>query len=181
MANAQNLVPNADPRSDWEGEVFETMFPVKSTLDIDSCSVTVGEETGKANAASIFLRKGFVILRGALSADQVDELQETCKKLYGSVGRLDPEGQGNRNPGRYSFGAITPSGQCLHLRAFLHLLQVDFIHEILGQIYQVNVNSKGPVISGTESGYLVHAAGGDFCTGPKQVHEVVGFNCEAGL
>ena len=77
MANAQNLVPNADPRSDWEGEVFETMFPVKSTLDIDSCSVTVGEETGKANAASIFLRKGFVILRGALSADQVDELQET--------------------------------------------------------------------------------------------------------
>lgn len=135
-----------------EAEAIETIFPLKSSLDIAGCSVRVTTEAHLLDAARLFHEKGFVVVRSALSSLAVDELQEACQELYKAVRLRDPEALGNRNPGRYSFGAISPSGHTLHLGAFLHLVDSPVVHAILEQIY-------------AGEGYIVRGVGGDFCTG----------------
>lgn len=84
--------------------------------------------------------------------------------------RLAAQARGNRDPGRYSLGSVTPSGQCWHLRGFLHLLEQQFVHAVADAIF------KGPEVG---SRYVVSGAGGDYCTGgrfPLNAHCVVWFD-----
>ncbi|CAJ1388483.1 unnamed protein product [Effrenium voratum] len=143
------------PLTRAESEVFDICFPPESSLDLSKTSVTA--DLGDVDrAVAVFREHGFVVLRNALTAAQVAEVQKACSGLHEEIKKQDPEARGNRDPGRYSLGSVTPSGQCWHLRGFLHLLEQQFVHAVADAIF------KGPEVG---SRYVVSGAGGDYCTG----------------
>ncbi|CAJ1359732.1 unnamed protein product, partial [Effrenium voratum] len=145
------------PLTRAESEVFDICFPPESSLDLSKTSVAVTADLGDVDrAVAVFREHGFVVLRNALTAAQVAEVQKACSGLHEEIKKQDPEARGNRDPGRYSLGSVTPSGQCWHLRGFLHLLEQQFVHAVADAIF------KGPEVG---SRYVVSGAGGDYCTG----------------
>ena len=68
-----------------------------------------------------FKRNGFVIIPNLLSSRQCLELRQACKRVASEI--VAPKRQGNRGPGRYSFGVASSTGSLLHIKPWAeHLL-----------------------------------------------------------
>ena len=119
--------------------------PMPSTLDISRCAC----DGTAQEAASIFQKHGFVILKGVLDPDAIKEVLKTCKELAACFTARDPARQGNRNPGRYSISHL----QCLRLQSFSdHILNCGRVFDVLEALYG-------------DRRFVVTRAGGDYVCG----------------
>ena len=130
-----------------ETQAIKAIFPVKTTLNFAGCVVTPNTD-----AVSAFHKNGFLVIRGAMRGKALQDLLQRCVWLHKAVHEKDPRELGNRNPGRYSIGAITLMGHALHLDRFLAMLDVPVVYTILDWIY-------------TGEGWVIRGVGGDYCTG----------------
>ena len=79
----------------------------QAMLDLwDNYAVTPGWPCGShaAEAAQRIRDHGFVVLPNVLSNEQCEDLLRACQEMEDDFLRLDRHRQGNRGPGRYSFG-----------------------------------------------------------------------------
>lgn len=89
-----------------------------------------------SDAVSIFFEYGFVVLKGALKPEAVQEVLQTCRSLHQSARKEDADGLGNRGRGRYSFHHLVAPGQCLHFKAFTrHLVDNQSVLDVLDAVY----------------------------------------------
>jgi ectoine hydroxylase-related dioxygenase (phytanoyl-CoA dioxygenase family) len=101
-------------------------------------------------AVRIFHRDGFVVVRNALTADQLAEVRAVTDAVMDEIVALDPERSGNRGVGRYSFGGSSLTRSMLHLPAWQMLVDLPTVTPIVTAIF------------GSDD-YVLRAASGDFC------------------
>jgi len=114
-----------------------------------------------SQAAEIFRRCGFVVIRGAIGEEQRRELHLACERETAELLALDPERRGNNFetwvPGgsvrnRWSWGIASKSRQLLHKAEWARLADVPSLRDVLDGILG---------IPGED--YVVSGAGGDLC------------------
>ncbi len=101
-------------------------------------------------AASLFHRDGFVVVRDALTREQVDWLNKGCEREIRNILALDKYRRGNRGSHRYSFGSASKSGELLHHPEWAMLVDLPTVTPILTAIWGART-------------YLCHGGAGDFC------------------
>ncbi len=101
-------------------------------------------------AVRIFYRDGFVVVRDALAADQVEYLRRGCEREAEALVALFPNGKGNRGRYRYSWGAASLTGSILHREEWVMLVDLPTLTPIVTAIFG-------------SADYHVRAARGDFC------------------
>lgn len=101
-------------------------------------------------AVSLFHRDGFVVVRDALTPEQVEFLRAGVDQAVDDIVALDPDRSGNRGSHRYSFGGSSSTRSMLHRPEWQMLIDVPTVAPILAAIF-----------GSTE--YIVRAASGDFC------------------
>jgi ectoine hydroxylase-related dioxygenase (phytanoyl-CoA dioxygenase family) len=101
-------------------------------------------------AVRIFRRDGFVVVRDALTADELAFLKSGVDDAVKNIIALDPGRSGNRGSHRYSFGGSSMTRSMLHRPEWQMLLDLPTITPILTAIFE-------------SSDYLLRAASGDFC------------------
>ncbi len=101
-------------------------------------------------AVRIFHRDGFVVVRDALTVDQLAFLRAGVNEAVAAITALDPPGKGNRGSLRYSFGGSSLTRSMLHLPEWQMLVDLPTITPIVTAIFG-------------SSDYLLRAASGDFC------------------
>lgn len=101
-------------------------------------------------AVRIFLRDGFVVVRDALTADQVRYLRHGCEREAQALVANFPNGAGNRGLYRYSWGGASVTGSLLHREEWAMLVDLPTLTPILTAIFG-------------SPDYHLRRAGGDFC------------------
>lgn len=101
-------------------------------------------------AVRIFHRDGFVVVRDALTADQLATLRAGVDDAVRNIIALDPDRKGNRGSRRYSFGGSSKTRSMLHRPEWQMLLDLPTVTPIVTAIFQ-------------SSDYLLRACSGDFC------------------
>ena len=101
-------------------------------------------------AASLFHRDGFVVVRDALTREQVYWLNKGCEREIRNILTLDKYRRGNRGSHRYSFGSASKSGELLHHPEWAMLVDLPTVTPILTAIWGART-------------YLCHGGAGDFC------------------
>jgi ectoine hydroxylase-related dioxygenase (phytanoyl-CoA dioxygenase family) len=101
-------------------------------------------------AVRIFDRDGFVVVRDALDAEQVEFLRAGVDDAVAQIVALDPDRSGNRGSRRYSFGGSSSTRSMLHRPEWQMLIDLPTIEPILTAIFG-------------SPDYAVRAASGDFC------------------
>tara|TARA_R110002110_G_scaffold402726_1_gene620214 strand:+ start:404 stop:1429 length:1026 start_codon:yes stop_codon:yes gene_type:complete len=101
-------------------------------------------------ASKLFYRDGFVVIRDALSADQLAMLRAGCDREIHSLLGKDRARAGNRGSHRYSFGSASRTGQLMHCPEWTMLIDLDSLRPILQKIF------------GSDE-YICRGGGGDFC------------------
>ncbi len=101
-------------------------------------------------AVRIFHRDGFVIVRDALTADQVSFLKAGVDEAVRDIIALDPDRSGNRGSHRYSFGGSSMTRSMLHCPEWQMLVDLPTVTPIVTAIFQ-------------SSDYLLRSGSGDFC------------------
>ena len=101
-------------------------------------------------AVRIFNRDGFVVVRDALSPDQLAFLRSDVDDAVREILSLDPDRKGNRGSHRYSFGGSSLTRSMLHRPAWQMLLDLPTVTPIITAIFQ-------------SSDYMLRSASGDFC------------------
>jgi ectoine hydroxylase-related dioxygenase (phytanoyl-CoA dioxygenase family) len=101
-------------------------------------------------AVRIFQRDGFVVVRDALTADQLALLRATTDDVMRKIVALDPDRSGNRGSYRYSFGGSSLTRSMLHMAAWQMLVDLPTVTPIVTAIF------------GSDD-YVLRAASGDFC------------------
>ena len=101
-------------------------------------------------AVRIFHRDGFVIVRDALSADQLSFLKAGVDEAVRDIIALDPDRSGNRGSHRYSFGGSSMTRSMLHCPEWQMLVDLPTVTPIVTAIFQ-------------SSDYLLRSGSGDFC------------------
>lgn len=102
------------------------------------------------HAVELFHRDGFVVIRDALSPEQLQFLRDGCDEVIGQILALDDDRAGNRGSHRYSFGGSSMTRSMLHRPEWQMLLELPLVHTYLKAIF------GGP-------DYTLRAASGDFC------------------
>eukprot|EP00928_Gymnodinium_smaydae_P096071 TRINITY_DN8408_c0_g1_i1.p1 TRINITY_DN8408_c0_g1~~TRINITY_DN8408_c0_g1_i1.p1 ORF type:complete len:469 (-),score=58.38 TRINITY_DN8408_c0_g1_i1:54-1274(-) len=115
--------------------------------------------TWASDAAAIFEREGFVVVRNALPAEAAADVLKVCQETEAEMLRFDPARIGCRDPGRYSFGAASKSGQMLHHKAWRHLLDCEPVLDCLDKILP--------------GGWRFCGGGGDFVRGGTQNYQAL--------
>lgn len=101
-------------------------------------------------AVRLFHRDGFVVVRDALDADQVELLRVGVAEVVGDIVGLNPSRSGNRGSHRYSFGGSSITRSMLHRPEWQMLIDLPTVTPILEAIFG-------------SADYVVRAASGDFC------------------
>jgi ectoine hydroxylase-related dioxygenase (phytanoyl-CoA dioxygenase family) len=101
-------------------------------------------------AVRIFNRDGFVVVRDALTAQQLANLKQGTDDAVRDIIALDPDRRGNRGSHRYSFGGSSMTRSMLHRPEWQMLIDLETITPIVSAIFQ-------------SSDYLLRACSGDFC------------------
>lgn len=103
-------------------------------------------------AAELFHRDGFVAIRDALPADQLDRLRLAAHEAIAELMKDDPDcsagGGAGGLPHRYSFGGGSASRHMLHHDAWCELIDMPTTTPILSEIFG-------------SANYVVGGAGGD--------------------
>ena len=108
------------------------------------------DPTEVERAVRIFNRDGFVVVRDALSPDQLAFLRSDVDDAVREILALDPDRKGNRGSHRYSFGGSSLTRSMLHRPAWQMLLDLPTVTPIVAAIFQ-------------SSDYMLRSASGDFC------------------
>jgi ectoine hydroxylase-related dioxygenase (phytanoyl-CoA dioxygenase family) len=110
--------------------------------------VDAGSEV--AVAAKLFDEKGFVVVRGAICGETLEQIQSASKEVISEVAWYDPQCLGTRGSRRYSFASLSATKNQLHRPEWARLIDVPAITAILVEIWK----SKD---------YACYGGGGDFC------------------
>ena len=105
-------------------------------------------EVGRA--VRIFERDGFMVVRDALTPDQVAFLKAGVDDAVNQIVNLDPARSGNRGAYRYSFGGSSLTRSMLHRPEWQMLVDLPTITPIVTAIFG-------------STDYLLRACSGDFC------------------
>lgn len=101
-------------------------------------------------AVKIFHRDGFVVVRDALSAEQLRILRGGVDDAVRNIVALDTDHKGNRGSHRYSFGGSSLTRSMLHRPEWQMLIDLPTVTPIVTAIFG-------------STDYLLRAASGDFC------------------
>ena len=101
-------------------------------------------------AVRLFHRDGFVVVRDALDADQLEFLRSGVAEAVDAIVALDPDRAGNRGSHRYSFGGSSSTRSMLHRPEWRMLIDLPTVTPILTAIFG-------------STDYVVRAGSGDFC------------------
>ncbi len=101
-------------------------------------------------AVKIFERDGFVVVRDALTAEQLEVLRSGVLEAVDEIVAHDKDRTGNRGTHRYSFGGSSITRGMLHRPQWRMLVDLPIVTPILTAIFG-------------SSDYMVRSAGGDFC------------------
>ena len=105
-----------------------------------------------SRAAELFHRDGFVAIKDALDADQLERIRAAAYKAVADLMQDDPDcsagGGAGGLPHRYSFGGGSASRQMLHEDAWCDLIDLETTTPILKEIFG-------------SGDYVVGGAGGD--------------------
>lgn len=101
-------------------------------------------------AVRLFHRDGFVVVRDALDADQIELLKAGVAEVVRDIIAMDVSRSGNRGSHRYSFGGSSTTRSMLHRPEWQMLVDLPTVTPILTAIFG-------------SSDYIVRAASGDFC------------------
>jgi len=104
-------------------------------------------------AVRIFDRDGFVVVRDALSPQQITRMKAATERVIAELLEVDPDasvgGGAGGLPHRYSFGGSSASRQCLHIREWNELIDLPTTTPIITAIFG-------------SANYVLGGAGGDF-------------------
>ncbi len=116
-------------------------------------------------AVRIFHRDGFVVVRDALSIDQLSALRAGTDEAVRDIVALDQDRRGNRGSHRYSFGGSSLTRSMLHRPEWQMLVDLPTVTPIVSAIFQ-------------STDYLLRSCSGDFClpgaTGYQPLHSDMG-------
>lgn len=119
------------------------------------------DHTEIERAVRVFRRDGFVVIRDALTAEQIEFLRAGVLEVANEIVDLDTDGGGNRGSHRYSFGGCSATRSMLHRPEWQMLVDLPTVGPIIEAIFE-----------STE--YVVRSASGDFCmpgaTGYQPLH-----------
>lgn len=101
-------------------------------------------------AVKLFRRDGFVVVRDALDADQIEFLRNGVVEVANDIVALDAERNGNRGSHRYSFGGSSSTLSMLHRPEWQMLVDLPTVTPIITAIFESDE-------------YMLRAASGDFC------------------
>ncbi len=101
-------------------------------------------------AATLFYRDGFVVIRDALDAKQLEFLRGGCDRVIHEMMARDRARVGNRGSHRYSFGGASKTGHLMHHPEWAMLLDLPTVTPVLTAIF------------GSDT-YISRGGGGDFC------------------
>ncbi|MGB8858572.1 MAG: phytanoyl-CoA dioxygenase family protein [Ilumatobacteraceae bacterium] len=101
-------------------------------------------------AVRLFRRDGFVVVRDALTAEQVEVLKAGVLEAVAGIIALNPDRSGNRGAHRYSFGGSSLTRSMLHRPEWQMLVDLPTVTPILTALFG-------------SADYTVRAASGDFC------------------
>ena len=111
---------------------------------------------------------GFFVLRNALSFVVAGEMKQELDKIAGEICAKDPEAIGNRGRGRYSFGAVTRSGNMLHLKSYrdaLVELERTGVVDLIGDVFGIDAAGNRLAQPEVDRSFKVLHSGGDMCLG----------------
>lgn len=115
-------------------------------------------------AADVVQREGIVLLAGALSKEQVDDLKGVFPELIQAVRQHDPNDEGSRGEKRHSFGGMSSTNSQLHHAEFRELIDVPAVTKVLEAYWG-------------SSDFAVSAAGGDLNMAGSQQHQRLHTDC----
>lgn len=101
-------------------------------------------------AVRLFRRDGFVVVRDALTSEQVATLKAGVDEVVRDILAINPDLSGNRGSRRYSFGGSSLTRSMLHRPEWQMLVDLPTVTPILTAIFE-------------SADYIVRAASGDFC------------------
>ncbi len=101
-------------------------------------------------AAEIFWRDGFVVVRDALSSDQLEYLRGGCDRVIHEIMAMDRNRRGNRGSHRYSLGSASKTGQLLHHPEWAMLVDLPTLTPIVTAIFGAHT-------------YMCRGGAGDVC------------------
>jgi ectoine hydroxylase-related dioxygenase (phytanoyl-CoA dioxygenase family) len=107
-------------------------------------------------ATRIFYRDGFVVVRDALTEDQLAFIRDGCDRVIHQMMSLDKGRMGNRGSHRYSFGSASLTDHQVHNPEWAMLIDLETVTPILTSIF------------GSQD-YITRGGGGDFCL-PGAIH-----------
>ena len=102
------------------------------------------------DAKRIFYRDGFVVVRNALTEEQLTTIRNGCARVVSEIMELDTTRQGNRGSHRYSFGSASTTGHQVHQPEWAMLIDLPTVTPILEAIFE-------------SPDYICRGGGGDFC------------------
>ena len=154
LENDEHIAELAYENLGWVGkkyddpEICELRDYLEASNGIRGLEIVSPEEVERAVA--IFHRDGFVAVRDALTADQVDWLNAGCEREIRNILALDKQRRGNRGSHRYSFGSASKTGQLLHHAEWAMLVDLPTVTPIIAAIWGAPT-------------YLCNGGAGDFC------------------
>ena len=101
-------------------------------------------------AVHLFRRDGFVVVRDALTPDELAFLQAGVTEVAEQIVAADTAATGNRGSRRYSFGGSSLTLSMLHRPEWRMLVDLPTVTPIITAIFE-------------SDDYMVRAASGDFC------------------
>jgi hypothetical protein len=129
-------------------EIVRQREYLEANTGLDGLEVLDPSEIDRA--VKIFRRDGFVIVRDALDADQIELLRHGVVEVVNDIVALDHERGGNRGSHRYSFGGSSATRSMLHRPEWQMLVDLPTVTPILTAIFE-------------STDYMLRAASGDFC------------------
>jgi hypothetical protein len=149
----------------------QSKTPLVSTLDVCKHTIVWGSDGWVSSAHDHFRKNGFVLIKGVLTLDQCTAVHQDCERIAQQI--VGPERNGNRGPGRYSFGNASNSGGMLHVQSFAeHLLgsACSKLWPLLDSVFAC----------GAKPGFVCVGAGGDFVTGGTDTDQCLHADIELG-
>jgi ectoine hydroxylase-related dioxygenase (phytanoyl-CoA dioxygenase family) len=147
MASEPRLYPRLSD-SHWDGDVAALRSHLEQHNGIRGLEILDPGDVDRA--VRIFDRDGFVVVRNALTPEQLAFLKAGTDEAVREIISLDPDGSGNRGSHRYSFGGSSLTRSMLHRPEWQMLIDLPTVTPILSAIFG-------------SPDYIVRAASGDFC------------------
>lgn len=139
------LKQEAEPQ---DPKIKELRASLEANNGIRGLEVLYPDEVERATR--LFYRDGFVVVRDALTTDQLEFLRAGVKREVHAIMAVDRELAGNRGSHRYSFGSASVTGHQMHNPEWAMLIDLPTVTPILTSIFD-------------STDYIARGGGGDFC------------------